>query len=122
MERIFELAGDGSIPVATLVGEPGLALAVESVSESLVSRYGHAVVRDMTTVLSPSRLDELAARLNARETAPGTWCADAVTEVAPRLHLDGIEASGIPEAEFFACLCDYLREAPVAWDPYDWEG
>jgi hypothetical protein len=67
-------------------------------------------------------LEALAAALNERETAPGTWCAERVMDVAPRLYLDGVEASGIPEAEFIARVSDYLRTAPVAWDPYDWAG
>jgi hypothetical protein len=66
-------------------------------------------------------LEDLAATLNDRESAPGTWCADGVMDVAPRLYLDGIEASGIPETEFIERLCAYLETAPVAWDPYDWQ-
>ena len=67
-------------------------------------------------------LTELAAALNARESAPGTWCADDVMDVAPRLYLDGVEASGIPEGEFVERLCAYFETAPVAWDPYNWQG
>lgn len=67
-------------------------------------------------------LAELAGELNERESAPGTWCAEGVMDVAPRLYLDGIEASGIPEGEFVERLCAYFDTAPVAWDPYDWQG
>jgi len=63
----------------------------------------------------------LADVLNARETAPGTWCSEPVTDVAPRCFLDGVEASALPEDEFIDLLCGYLRESPIAWDPYDWE-
>lgn len=67
-------------------------------------------------------LEDLADALNLRETAPGTWCAEGVMEIAPRLYLDGVEASGIPEEEFVERVCAYLSSAPVAWDPYNWEG
>ncbi|UCG72185.1 MAG: hypothetical protein JSV45_13190 [Chromatiales bacterium] len=67
-------------------------------------------------------LQGLADELNDRESAPGTWCAEGVMEVAPRLYLDGVEASGIPEREFVERVCAYLESAPVAWDPYDWPG
>jgi hypothetical protein len=67
-------------------------------------------------------LEALAALLNEHETAPGTWCAEGVMEVAPRLYLDGIDASDIPETVFIDRLRDYLATAPVAWDPYDWKG
>lgn len=67
-------------------------------------------------------LEPFAASLNECESAPGTWRAEAVTDVAPRLYLDCAEASGIPETEFIARLADYLDTAPVAWDPYDWQG
>lgn len=67
-------------------------------------------------------LEEFAKQLNEVETAPGNWCAEGVMEVAPRLYLDGVEASGIPEQEFVALLGDYLDTAAVAWDPYDWKG
>lgn len=67
-------------------------------------------------------LAELADALNDRESAPGTWCAEGVMEVAPRLYLDGIDASGIPEGEFVERVSAYLESAPVAWDPYDWQG
>jgi hypothetical protein len=67
-------------------------------------------------------LEPLAAILNERETAPGTWHADGVMEVAPRLYLDGADASGIPAGEFIDCVSAHLGSAPVAWDPYDWRG
>lgn len=67
-------------------------------------------------------LEGLARLLNEQESAPGTWCAEAVMEVAPRLYLDGTLASGIPETEFIDGVCAYLATAPAAWDPYDWQG
>ncbi|MGI9330237.1 MAG: DUF6687 family protein [Gammaproteobacteria bacterium] len=63
----------------------------------------------------------LADALNACETAPGTWCAEPVTDVAPRCYLDGVDASALSDVEFIDLLSRYLRESPIAWDPYDWE-
>jgi len=65
-------------------------------------------------------LVELAEELNRIETAPGTWIGEPVTEVAPRLYLDGCDASGLPPEQFLELVLDYLGRAPVAWDPYDW--
>jgi len=65
-------------------------------------------------------LDELAARLNAIEEAAGTWRAEKVTEVVPRLYLEGTEESSIPAAVFLAETRGYLVDAPAAWDPYNW--
>lgn len=66
-------------------------------------------------------LEGLAERLNALETAPGNWCAEGVMEVAPRLYLDGVEASGLDEQAFVELVSDHLANAPVAWDPYNWQ-
>ncbi len=66
-------------------------------------------------------LDGLAERLNDRETAPGQWLAEAVTEVAPRLYLDGVEGSSIDPDTFLSMVLSYLDSAPIAWDPYDWQ-
>jgi hypothetical protein len=65
-------------------------------------------------------LADFAAELNRIETAPGTWIGEAVTEVAPRLYLDGCDASGLAPERFLDLLLDYLERAPVAWDPYNW--
>jgi len=65
-------------------------------------------------------LADLAAELNRIETAPGTWTGEAVTEVAPRLYLDGCDASALAPERFLDLVLDYLGRAPVAWDPYDW--
>jgi len=66
-------------------------------------------------------LEPLAERLNQIESAPGTWRGEPVTEVAPRLYLDGADGSRISAEEFIRLVCDYLASAPVAWDPYDWQ-
>jgi hypothetical protein len=65
-------------------------------------------------------LADLADELNRVETAPGTWIGEAVTEVAPRLYLDGCDASSLAPDYFLELVLDYLGRAPVAWDPYDW--
>ena len=60
-------------------------------------------------------------RLNAVERAAGNWVGEAVTEVLPRLYLDGTERSSLPAERFIELLLDYLTQAPPAWDPYDWQ-
>lgn len=67
-------------------------------------------------------LKPLADLLNAEEKAPGHWMAEAVTEVAPRLYLDGTAESSLERARFIDLVSEHLRTAPVAWDPYDWDG
>lgn len=67
-------------------------------------------------------LDGLAARLNAIEGASGTWRCESATEIVPRLYLEGVEASSIELGRFVDEVCSYLATAPVAWDPYHWEG
>ena len=66
-------------------------------------------------------LAPLAQQLNRIETACGTWIAEPVGEVVPRLFLDGSDASSI-DADRFVDICrDYLANAPIAWDPYSWK-
>jgi len=65
-------------------------------------------------------LDGLAQRLNFLEAAAGTWRADKVTEIGPRLFLEGIDRSSIKEETFIAEVKAYLSEQPIAWDPYNW--
>jgi len=67
-------------------------------------------------------LDDLAAELNAREQAAGNWRCDSVDEVIPRLWLDGVTNSSLQPDEFIETARAYLAAAPVAWDPYDWDG
>ncbi|RMF97910.1 MAG: hypothetical protein D6727_04695 [Gammaproteobacteria bacterium] len=67
-------------------------------------------------------LEPLAARLNERERAPGDWRAEPVSEVLPRLYLDGTSQSSLASGPFIDLLLDYLRSAPPAWDPYDCAG
>ena len=67
-------------------------------------------------------LAPFADELNVIETAPGTWVGEDVNEVAPRLYLDGVDCSQISLDRFKDLLTGYLGKAPVAWDPYDWQG
>jgi len=67
-------------------------------------------------------LDDLAADLNTREQAAGEWRCEPVGEVVPRLWLDGARHSSLEPGQFVAIVRDYLAMAPVAWDPYDWDG
>ncbi len=66
-------------------------------------------------------LDGLVAALNERERAAGKWRADDVTEVVPRLWLEGVEESSLAADRFVELVCRHLSTAPVAWDPFDWE-
>jgi len=59
--------------------------------------------------------------LNEAEEASGTWRAEDVNEVIPRLYLDGSPRTSYAEGRFVALLEAYLGSAPVAWDPYDWQ-
>jgi len=63
----------------------------------------------------------LADRLNEAEEAPGTWRAEDVNEVIPRLYLDGSSRTSYSEGRFLDLLETHLGSAPVAWDPYDWQ-
>lgn len=65
-------------------------------------------------------MKNLAERLDALETADGRWVCDPVTAVCPKLYLDGSPASTITADRIIAELMGHLRDAPVAWDPYDW--
>ncbi|MDH3978827.1 MAG: hypothetical protein OEU86_09935 [Gammaproteobacteria bacterium] len=67
-------------------------------------------------------LEGLASQFNDIEEAPGTWRADDVNEVIPRLYLDGSVRSSIAEDLFLDTLKAYLVAQPVAWDPWDWQG
>lgn len=66
-------------------------------------------------------LKGLAERLNSLETAAGTWRAEKVTEIVPRLYLEGSDRSSIDENVFVDEVREYLSTQPVAWDPYNWE-
>lgn len=66
-------------------------------------------------------LNELSRRLNSLETAAGRWRADKVTEIVPRLFLEGTDRSSITEKTFIEEVQKYLAEQPIAWDPYNWE-
>jgi len=66
-------------------------------------------------------LNGLAGQLNFMEAAAGTWRADKVTEIVPRLFLEGTDRSSITEEAFIEEVREYLSEQPVAWDPYNWE-
>ncbi len=66
-------------------------------------------------------LDGLVVALNELERAAGRWRADEVTEVAPRVWLEGVEESSLDADRFVDLVCQHLSTAPVAWDPFDWE-
>lgn len=66
-------------------------------------------------------LDGLVEALNELERAAGRWRADAMTDVAPRVYLEGVEESSLAPERFVALVCRHLSTAPVAWDPFDWE-
>jgi hypothetical protein len=65
-------------------------------------------------------LNGLVHRLNSIEKAAGTWRAEQVTDVVPRLYLEGADESSIPVDVFVAEIEEYLVAAPAAWDPYHW--
>ena len=67
-------------------------------------------------------LDGLATELNREEQAHGNWLAEDVNEVIPRLFLDGATRSSLSEEAFIELLESHLASAPVAWDPWDWQG
>ena len=66
-------------------------------------------------------LEGIADRLNEAEEAPGTWRAEDVNEVIPRLYLDGSPRTSFSEGRFLHLLEAHLESAPPAWDPYDWQ-
>jgi hypothetical protein len=70
-------------------------------------------------VLPRPDLRDLAARSNDLEPAGATWTAEGPGSLTPRLTLatDGTE-SGLAPAAFTASVCDFLRTAPAAWDPF----
>jgi hypothetical protein len=65
--------------------------------------------------------DGLIDKLNELEKAPGNWRADKVSDIIPRVCLEGTDESQIPAAEFVDTIKSHLQSAPVAWDPYDWK-
>jgi hypothetical protein len=67
------------------------------------------------------KLDQLADDLNSEETAAGRWRADDIADINPRLYLEGVDRSAIPTERLISRLRDYLSNAPVAWDPYNWK-
>ena len=66
-------------------------------------------------------LGGLADQLNTLETAAGTWRADEIKAINPRLHLVGTDRSSISPGRLIEIVRDYLVSAPVAWDPYNWD-
>lgn len=66
-------------------------------------------------------LEGLVARLNSVDRAAGEWRAESAGEVAPRMWLEGVDASSLSPERFVDEVCRYLPTAPVAWDPFDWE-
>jgi hypothetical protein len=66
-------------------------------------------------------LQALCQRLNGMEKAAGTWRCESVDEVAPRMYLEGSRETAIGVPTLIEEICSYLADAPVAWDPYDWQ-
>lgn len=66
-------------------------------------------------------LEDFAGRLNGLEEAPGSWRAENVDAIIPKLYLDGCRHSSLGEDRFISMLEQYLASAPAAWDPYDWQ-
>ena len=66
-------------------------------------------------------LTGLTDQLNTLETAPGEWRSDKITDINPRLYLEGTDRSSIPSERLVDIVRDYLASAPVAWDPYNWD-
>jgi hypothetical protein len=66
-------------------------------------------------------LNGLVIRLNVLEQAAGSWRCESVTDVIPRLFLEGTNQSSLSVDEFVSETQAYLRSQPVAWDPFDWE-
>jgi hypothetical protein len=66
-------------------------------------------------------LASLVDELNEIERSPGEWCAEAATEVAPRLYLDGVDQSSLAPERFIELVRAHLATAPIAWDPWDWK-
>lgn len=67
-------------------------------------------------------LEPLADRLNLAGETYGTWCGEEVNDVIPRLFLAGSQHSSLTEDTFLSVLEEYLTEAPLAWDPWNWQG
>jgi hypothetical protein len=65
-------------------------------------------------------LDGLVDQLNSIETAAGQWQSDKITNINPRLYLEGADRSSVSTGDFVNRVSDYLVSAPVAWDPYNW--
>jgi len=65
-------------------------------------------------------MNHLVERLNSLESAHGIWVSEPVTDVCPRVYLDGAAESSIGRQAVIDEIVNHLRDAPVAWDPYDW--
>jgi hypothetical protein len=66
-------------------------------------------------------LDGLTEKLNALEMAAGNWRSDKVTDVNPRMYLEGADRSSVPTERLIDIVREHLASAPVAWDPYNWD-
>jgi hypothetical protein len=64
-------------------------------------------------------LRPLAEELSAAEPGGVTWTADAPGDLAPALQPAGGAESDLDRADVLARLSRHLREAAVAWDPYE---
>jgi hypothetical protein len=63
-------------------------------------------------------LSHLAGELNAKESGAGVWTADPVSELTPRLRLEGAQHSAMSPSTFRVLLEAHLRRARPAWDPF----
>jgi DNA repair exonuclease SbcCD nuclease subunit len=101
LDRVRQLAGEGTIPVVTLTGEPPFAPDLDFLITHLCERFGHAVVRDETRFYASETFQRLAteptivghvARLGLRriEDAPDE-VERSCAERALRLALNALE-------------------------------
>jgi hypothetical protein len=67
-------------------------------------------------------LSPLAAELSAEEPGDARWIFEGVSELSPRLSLEGATESVLAPDDFRARLTAHLRSAPPAWDPYSPRG
>lgn len=67
------------------------------------------------------RLEGVAERLNALESAAPMWIADEpMTAIVPRLRRSDASPSTLSVTTVIAELRKAFNSASVAWDPYDW--
>jgi len=100
-----------------LLGQQAAALKAAGLHRVTVSLDA---IDDETFQLLSGGRGGLERVLNGIDEANGVWRHESVTEVAPRLYLDGTDRSALAPERFVDEVRHHLAEAPVAWDPYDW--